>query len=87
MLTLVDTVVLYKATSASGSCMLTMVDKVVLYRATSTSRSVVTDVEHNTDALTSPMKQSAFMALVFRYVTSCRRLYSVVSEISHNTGE
>ena len=60
--------------------MLTMVDKVVLYRATSASRSVVADVEHNADALTSRIKQSAFIALIFRYVTFCRRLYSEVSE-------
>ena len=58
----------------SGACILTKVDKVVLYRTTSASRSVV--AEHNTDALTSRIKQSAFMALIFRYVTSCRRLYS-----------
>ena len=49
-----------------------MVDKVVLYRATSASRSVVADVEHNADALISRTKQSAFMALIFRYDTSCR---------------
>ena len=48
--------------------MLTIVDKVVLYRATSASRSVVADVEHNTDALTSRIQQSAVMALIFRYV-------------------
>ena len=49
--------------------MLTMVDKVVLYRATSASRSVVADIERDVDALTSRIK-SAFMALIFLYVTS-----------------